>query len=240
MSYVKKDFNLQIKFIFIKSIFFIIIVSSSILYSDETANKDKPSMSSRSLPSSEAQLKTIQTKESKDISKWNNLPEKKLQSRLKSYAFAKVRTSLLPKLSFTKEVSHQYSQCPEMFPAMPGEFPCSLLIYNGSLDTSSKDPSAEYKAGGTISIAESANKIPLIGGIALQIGVSTNDIEANTDSIIAYYNPNGLISHYKYKQRVVVFNWTDEDKEPTLKSLISVELNSDNWVKSGEEIDYSK
>lgn len=240
MIRAKKGFILPIKFIFVKLIYLIIIVASSILYSEETPNKNKSSMSSRSIAGSEAQMKTIQTKEPMDISKWKNLPEKQLQSRLKSYAFAKVRTSLLPKLSFTKELNHQYLQCPEMFPDMPGEFPCSLLIYNGSVANSAKDPSAEYKAGGTISIAESASKIPLIGGIALQIGASTNDIEANTDSIVAYYNPNGLISHYRYKDRVVVFNWTDENKEPTLKSLISVELNSDNWVKSGEEIDYSK
>ena len=234
---MKQNFKYTLSVFTLMAITFLSVTNVRSLFSEEKSSSEKSKVNSRALPNSEIK---INEKDASEISKWVPLPERQLKTRLKAYAFAKVRTSLLSKLTFTKEKLYQYSQCPEMFPSMPGDFPCSLLNYDGSSSLPVKDPSLEYKAGGTIAIWESDKKIPLIGGIALQIGASSVQNETNPDSIIAYYDPNGLISHYRFKERVIVFNWTNENKEPTLKSLISVELNSENWVKSGEEIDYSK
>lgn len=174
---------------------------------------------------------------------WKILNNNELKVRLKAYAFAKVRTTLLTKLSYTKNFEHQYSQCPEMFPELPGQFPCSLLNLEDSKQA--VDPSQEYKAGGVVTLSESDKKSKLLGGRSIRLSSNPADDENNesknaSEEILAYYHPNLYLSHYKLGDNVVVFRWVKENGSETLKSILIVELNSDNWATSGKEIDFSK
>lgn len=174
---------------------------------------------------------------------WKILNSKELKVRLKAYAFAKVRTTLLTELTYSKEFEHQYSQCPEMFPELPGQFPCSLLNLEDSKQA--LDPSLDYKAGGVVTISESDKKSKLLAGRSIRLSSNPND-EENTkftkasEDIFAFYHPNLYLSHYKIKNNVVVFRWLKENGSETLKSILIVELNSDNWATGGKEIDFSK
>lgn len=174
---------------------------------------------------------------------WKILNNNELKVRLKAYAFAKVRTTLLTKLSYTKNFEHQYSQCPEMFPELPGQFPCSLLNLEDSKQA--VDPSQEYKAGGVVTLSESDKKSKLLGGRSIRLSSNPADDENNesknaSEEILAYYHPNLYLSHYKLGDNVVVFRWVKENGSETLKSILIVELNSDNWATAGKEIDFSK
>ncbi len=174
---------------------------------------------------------------------WKVLNSNELKVRLKAYAFAKVRTTLLTKLNYTKNFEHQYSQCPELFPELPGQFPCSLLNLEDSKQA--VDPSLEYKAGGVVTLSESDKKSKLLGGRSIRLSSNPVDEENKKSSIaleeiLAFYHPNLYLSHYKIGDNVVVFQWLKENGSETLKSIFIVELNSDNWATAGKEIDFSK
>ncbi|WCL50494.1 hypothetical protein [Leptospira sp. GIMC2001] len=178
--------------------------------------------------------------QSKNDPDWVSLSEKEMKTKLKAYAFAKVRTTLKFKMKYKKERDIRYIACPEMFPEIPGQFPCSLLNLEDAPPIG--DSSYEYKEGGVVTILESTDRTPLLGGSSILLSNrDPNSIpKKNQSDIMAYYHTNSYISHYLVGDEVVVFSWKTESGNETLKSILVVQLDSDNWAKTAKEIDFSK
>jgi hypothetical protein len=174
------------------------------------------------------------------VPEWKSLSEKELRGKLKGYAFAKIRTTMLKKMEYKEEKDFFYSPCSESFPNLPGDFPCNFLQIEE--DVPKPGAGSEYREGGVVTLAKSKIKTPLIGGDAYLLGsdTATQGKEISKEAIYLFYNPEKTISHYRIGNRAVVFRWKNESGKETLKSILVVDLDKDFWAKSGREIDFSR
>jgi hypothetical protein len=173
------------------------------------------------------------------LPEWKTLTEKQMRSKLKGYAFAKIRTSLNTKYPYDKSLEIAYTSCPESFPKVPGDFPCSLLSWEDQ--SVLVEDEKNYSAGGRVTAFESSRKIPNINGKTVLL--TSHNLDGNgikTDDIQLFYNPNKTISHYRVNDEAVIFRWKKENGEDTLKSILIVTLDKERWAKSGKEIDFSQ
>lgn len=173
---------------------------------------------------------------------WKPLSEKEMKTRLKAYAYAKIRSTLRAKYKFESEKETPYQSCPEEFPELPGSFPCSFL--NWEEDSSINKEDLEFSAGGIVSVWQSQTKSPLLLGRVVLLGgnaqTKNQKVSTTKDDMILFYNPNQTVSHYRVGDQAVLFRWKTEGGSDTLKSLLWIELDRDHWAKSAREMDYSK
>lgn len=170
-------------------------------------------------------------------SKWNRLTKEERISAEKEFGIEKVNKTLKEKFSFTKEILVPYSGCGDEFPRMIGEFPCSFLSDEHSIKKSVEDVNNDSKDGGRIGIKVSKEKNSL-GGKVFLIGEDLKeDGSKNEDLIEVFYLKNNYISHYKYKNFLVLFKWVSEKSDETLVSIFVIRYNKDK-VFSSKRIDF--
>lgn len=173
------------------------------------------------------------------LPEWKTLTDKQMRSKLKGYAYAKIRTSLNVKYPYDKPKEISYSTCPDSFPKVPGDFPCNLLSWEDQ--SYLVEDEKNYSAGGRVTAFESSRKIPNINGKTVLLTSRSLDINGiKSDDIQLFYNPNKTISHYRVNDEAVIFRWKKENGEDTLKSILIVTLDKERWAKSGKEIDFSR
>ncbi len=176
---------------------------------------------------------------------WKNLTKKELRQKLRQYSFAKVRSSLVSPLNYPEERVVFYSPCPDGFPKLEGDFPCSLLEWEETKRSTERDPIDEYREGGEISVFLSNQKSRLVNGLSVLLtprekreGKGKHKIDP--EDILIFYDTQSRISHYRVGNRVFLFRWKEEDRANTLKSILDLTLNSELYPESGREIDFSK
>lgn len=155
-------------------------------------------------------------------SKWQKVTDKNKSKVLKEFNFEKTLKTLKEKAEFGKENSVPYSMCDEKFPEMPGQFPCSFLTDEYS-ESSGEDVKNDSSAGGKTGLKIS-KKNSSLGGKVMILGEDEEDGKVNEDLLKLYFKSDKYISHYQYKNTVVLFKWTGKKGEETLISILQLKL----------------
>ncbi|MCT8332088.1 hypothetical protein NUH30_00240 [Leptospira sp. 85282-16] len=176
-------------------------------------------------------------KEPKTVSK------NKTAKVLKSVAFATIRSTLLVSYGEGEEKQSAYTPCSENFPSMPGDFPCNYLDYEGTtLEVASHSTVNEGEAtegsdpedvfpGGKIIIKLIKQKSPNLNGKVVFLG-------EGEDQLKLFYGPKGQISHYLYRQTLVIFKWDWNQSEPSLTGLLFVNVNREYFPLEVKEYSF--
>lgn len=183
---------------------------------------------------------------------WKEIPKKDWNRKLKSFAYAKIKQSLKSKISFHNGTEVNYKPCPELFPNLPGEFPCSFLEYPNPTNEESFSQMGEYEEGGRIPIYISQNPPPYYSNAVLlspyreleekkekSQSIVIQPMQLFKGEVLLIYNSFGKISHYKTGNQIVLFQWQKEDGYDTLKSLILIQVNLDLNPINLKELDFS-
>ncbi len=170
-------------------------------------------------------------------SKWKRLSKEERIGAEKEFEIEKKSKTLKEKFSFTKEIIVPYSGCGEDFPKMIGEFPCSFLSDEHSIKKSVEDVNRDSADGGRIGIRVSKEK-NLLGGKVFLVGDDPKeDGSKNEDHLEVYYLKNNYISHYKYKNYLVLFKWVGEKSSESLISIFVIRYDKGK-VFSSKRIDF--
>ncbi|MBK6607226.1 MAG: hypothetical protein KBF99_02655 [Leptospiraceae bacterium] len=171
-------------------------------------------------------------------SKWVKLSKTDREKAFKEFDYDKVKKTLTAKYNYAKEVTVPYSMCQEAFPDLPGQFPCSFLSDEHSIKKSVEDVNSEAGAGGRIGIRISKEK-NLIGGKVFLVGEDqSSDGTVNEDMLQVFYLKNNYISHYTYKDQLILFKWTGKKGEETLVSILLVKFDKNKEVSFSKRIDF--
>ncbi|TGN18160.1 LIC_11883 family protein [Leptospira idonii] len=178
------------------------------------------------------------------VPSFKNIPKAKFSGKLKSVAYASVRSTLLKDYKDTEQKEIRYVPCSDDFPKLIGDFPCSLLSWDGdiieanetnaSADAASVEgeSSEEHDLGGKVSVQISKTKSPNQNGKVLLLG-------EGEDMLRLFYFPNGNISHYQFRDEVIVFRWASEKETQTLVGIFHLKLNSELFPISGKELSFT-
>ncbi|MDF3819219.1 hypothetical protein P3G55_04880 [Leptospira sp. 96542] len=159
----------------------------------------------------------------------------KVPKLLKSLAYATIRSTVLGKYNDWEKKEYKLQTCPSNFPEMPGGFFCSLLDENqtlDSIDNSSESIDAKWEGSDDVNqsldvfeVLVSKTKSPNMSGKVLRYG-------EGYEETIVFFKPKGIISHYKYKDTIVIFKWGNQNE---LLSLIFVKVNRDMFPETVKE-----
>jgi hypothetical protein len=171
-------------------------------------------------------------------SKWVKLSKTDREKAFKEFEYDKIKKTLTAKYNYAKEVTVPYSMCQEAFPDLPGQFPCSFLSDEHSIKKSVEDVNSEAGAGGRIGIRISKEK-NLIGGKVFLVGEDqSSDGTVNEDMLQVFYLKNNYISHYTYKDQLILFKWNGKKGEETLVSILLVKFDKNKEVSFSKRIDF--
>nr|WP_243836366.1 hypothetical protein [Leptospira meyeri] len=172
-----------------------------------------------------------------------SVPKNKTAKVLKSVAYATIRSTLLVSYGDGEEKESVYTSCSENFPSMPGDFPCNYLDYEGTtlevapssfandgVATEGSDPE-DINPGGKITIKLIKQKSPNLNGRVVLVG-------EGEDQLKIFYVPKGQISHYLYRQTLVIFKWDLSLPEPSLTGLLFVNVNKDYFPEDVKEFHF--
>lgn len=172
-----------------------------------------------------------------------SVPKNKTAKVLKSVAYATIRSTLLVSYGEGEEKESVYTSCSENFPSMPGDFPCNYLDYEGTTlevapnsatndgeATEGSDPEDIYP-GGKVTIKRIKQKSPNLNGKVVFLG-------EGEDQLKLFYGPKGQISHYLYRQTLVIFKWDLSLTEPSLVGLLFVYVNKDYFPEDVKEFSF--
>ncbi|EOQ98175.1 hypothetical protein LEP1GSC195_0989 [Leptospira wolbachii serovar Codice str. CDC] len=171
------------------------------------------------------------------------VPKNKTAKVLKSVAFATIRSTLLVTYGEGEEKESAYTPCSENFPNMPGDFPCNYLDYEGTTlevapssgvhegeATEASDPEDVYP-GGKVMIKLIKQKSPNLNGKVVLLG-------EGEDQLKLFYGPKGQISHYIFRQSLVIFKWDTSIAIPSLVGLLFVNVNRDYFPEEVKEYSF--
>lgn len=174
---------------------------------------------------------------------FKTIPKNKTAKVLKSVAFATIRSTLLVSYGEGEEKESVYTPCSENFPSMPGDFPCNYLDYEGTTlevapssgvnegeATEGSDPE-DVNPGGKVVIKLIKQKSPNLNGKVVFLG-------EGEDQLKLFYGPKGQISHYLYRQTLVIFRWDLSSEVPSLISLVFVNTNKEYFPEEVKEYSF--
>ncbi|TGL90146.1 hypothetical protein EHQ68_01565 [Leptospira congkakensis] len=172
-----------------------------------------------------------------------SIPKSKTAKVLKSVAYATIRSTLLVSYADGVEKQSTYTPCSDNFPSMPGDFPCNYLDYEGTTlevapnsavnegeATEGSDPEDVYP-GGKVTIKQIKQKSPNLNGKVVLLG-------EGEDQLKLFYGPKGQISHYIFRQTLVIFKWDVSRSEPSLIGLLFVNVNRDYFPQDVKEYSF--
>lgn len=171
-------------------------------------------------------------------SKWIKLSKAEREKAFKEFEYDKVQKALTAKYTYSKEIIVPYSMCQESFPELPGQFPCSFLSDEHSIKKSVEDINNESGAGGRVGIRVSKEKNSLGGKVFLVGEDQGSDGTVNEDMLQVFYLKNNYISHYTYKDQLVLFKWKGGKGEETLISILQVKFDKNKEVIVSKRIDF--
>lgn len=162
---------------------------------------------------------------------------------LKSVAFATIRSTLLISYGEGEEKESVYTPCSENFPNMPGDFPCNYLDYEGTTlevapssgvnegeATEGSDPEDVYP-GGKVVLKLIKQRSPNLNGKVVFLG-------EGEDQLKLFFHPKGQISHYLFRQTLVIFKWDSSTPIPSLVGLLFVNINRDYFPEEVKEYSF--
>lgn len=171
------------------------------------------------------------------------VPQKELSKKIRNFAYAAIRTSITKPYQFSESKQVLYTGCPEEFPELPGNFPCSFLEYQPSQTPSGKEAEAELANGvngGKIEVYFAKTKSPILEGLVATFGYDPENKANNEDQLTLFFRKDSYLSHYTYKNEIVMFRWAQQAKNWTLVEIFVGKLNSQKFIESGKEINFSK
>ena len=171
-------------------------------------------------------------------SKWVKLSKAEREKAFKEFEYDKIQKALTTKYTYSKEIIVPYSMCQESFPELPGQFPCSFLSDEHSIKKSVEDINNESGAGGRVGIRVSKEKNSLGGKVFLVGEDQGSDGTVNEDMLQVFYLKNNYISHYTYKDQLVLFKWKGGKGEETLISILQVKFDKNKEVIFSKRIDF--
>lgn len=171
-------------------------------------------------------------------SKWVKLSKAEREKAFKEFEYDKIQKALTTKYTYSKEIIVPYSMCQESFPELPGQFPCSFLSDEHSIKKSVEDINNESGAGGRVGIRVSKEKNSLGGKVFLVGEDQGSDGTVNEDMLQVFYLKNNYISHYTYKDQLVLFKWKGGKGEETLISILQVRFDKNKEVIFSKRIDF--
>jgi len=171
-------------------------------------------------------------------SKWVKLVKTDREKALKEFGYENVEKASTTKFTYSKEIIVPYSMCQEGFPELPGQFPCSFLSDEHSIKKSVEDVNSEGGAGGRVGIRVSKEKNSFGGKVFLVGEDQSSDGTVNEDMLEVYYLKNNYISHYKYKDQLVLFKWKGMKGEETLISILVIKLDKNKEISFSKRIDF--
>ena len=169
---------------------------------------------------------------------WEKLLKKDRENALKEFDYDKVKKTNSTSFTYSKEITVPYSMCQEGFPDLPGQFPCSFLSDEHSIKKSVEDINSETGAGGRVGIRVSKEKNSFGGKVFLVGEDQGSDGTVNEDMLQVFYLKNNYISHYKYRDQVVLFKWKGSKGEETLISILVVKLDKTKEVSFAKRINF--
>ena len=170
--------------------------------------------------------------------KWEKLIKKDRETALNDFEYEKIKKVNSTNYTYSKEITVPYSMCQEGFPDLPGQFPSSFLSDEHSIKKSVEDINNESGAGGRVGIRVSKEKNSFGGKVFLVGEDQSSDGTVNEDMLQVFYLKNNYISHYKYKDQVVVFKWKGGKGEETLISILLVKLDKNKEVSYAKRISF--
>jgi hypothetical protein len=171
-------------------------------------------------------------------SKWVKLSKPEREKAFKEFEYDKVQKAVAAKYNYSKEIIVPYSMCQEGFPELPGQFPCSFLSDEHSIKKSVEDVNSETGAGGRVGIRVSKEKNSLGGKVFLVGEDQSSDGTVNEDMLQVFYLKNNYISHYTYKDQLVLFKWKGAKGEEALVSILIVKFDKNKEVSFSKRIDF--
>lgn len=127
--------------------------------------------------------------------------------------------------------------CQEAFPDLPGQFPVAFFPMNILLKKRRRCKQWSWSRG-RIGIRISKEK-NLIGGKVFLVGEDqSSDGTVNEDMLQVFYLKNNYISHYTYKDQLILFKWTGKKGEETLVSILLVKFDKNKEVSFSKRIDF--
>ncbi len=180
---------------------------------------------------------------SKEGKNFQPLPAKKLNSKLRTIAYATIRSTLSKTYDFKQAQDYRYLPCSEEFPELPGDFPCNFLtqpepqkeepVNVDSVEATDDGVLTETMEGGIISAAEGKIQSPNLNGKVLMLG-------EGEEALTLFYHKNSYISHYRIGNQLVVFLWQNQKGKETLTQILLFKLNAELFPEDGKEVLFSR
>jgi hypothetical protein len=166
---------------------------------------------------------------------WQEVETSKLPLIFKQISWEKILASKNYKLEWRGEKMVSYSGCGEDFPELPGGFPCSFLS-----DEFSEGNGEVYPfdaSGGKIALKISKENTK-IGGKAFLI---SDEEEKDREEFLirAFYRKDRFLSHYFYKNKLVIFRWEGKGQEKALTLIYIASFDSRGNITSFKRLKFS-
>jgi hypothetical protein len=168
------------------------------------------------------------------------VPKSKVPKLLKSVAYATIRSTLLHNYQFGEVRFISPADCPQKFPSLPGFFGCHLLEFpetSDSISTTTSTADSQF-ADGELDIQELQDNFSEAKTKSAFINGRVAKINRGEKEILTFYLTNGFLSHYKFKDQLVIFKWRNDTKKPSLSALIIVKLGMDNFPETVYEYQF--
>ncbi|WP_000736235.1 LIC_11883 family protein [Leptospira interrogans] len=178
---------------------------------------------------------------------WKEYSLRELIGRLKYYTYAKVAQSLRKEYLTDQEQIWEDWNCTVPVPELPGPFFCGLLKQQFPLESVSEkissvsSPETMIQEKSSVSPVLALNpslkvykNIQLYSGMTIsgKNVVKIDSDENPSESLRAFYLNNGQLSHYEFRNRIIVFDWSGSK----LKAILDVKVDSMFRPLSGREI----
>ncbi|WP_017850146.1 LIC_11883 family protein [Leptospira interrogans serovar Szwajizak] len=179
--------------------------------------------------------------------RWKEYSLRELIGRLKYYTYAKVAQSLRKEYLTGQEQMWEDWDCTVPVPELPGPFFCGLLKQQFPPESVSEkissvsSPETMISEKPSVSSALALNpslkvykNIQLYSGMTIsgRNVVKIDSDENPSESLRAFYLNNGQLSHYEFRDRIIVFDWSGSK----LKAILDVKVDSMFRPISGREI----
>ncbi|EMK05655.1 MULTISPECIES: LIC_11883 family protein [Leptospira] len=174
---------------------------------------------------------------------WKEYSLRELIGRLKYYTYAKVAQSLRKEYLTDQEQMWEDWDCVVPIPELPGPFFCGLLKqqFPSELEPEVSVPEMVPLEKRSVNPVLALNpSIKVYKNIQLYSGttisgknvVKISSEEDSGESLRAFYLNNGQLSHYEFRDRIIVFDWSGSK----LKAILDIKVDSMFRPLSGREI----
>ncbi|EMJ91553.1 hypothetical protein LEP1GSC198_1867 [Leptospira kirschneri str. JB] len=174
---------------------------------------------------------------------WKEYSLRELIGKLKYYTYAKVAQSLRKEYLTDQEQMWEDWDCVVPIPELPGPFFCGLLKqqFPSELEPEVSVPEMVPLEKRSVNPALALNSsIKVYKNIQLYSGttisgknvVKISSEEDSGESLRAFYLNNGQLSHYEFRDRIIVFDWSGSK----LKAILDIKVDSMFRPLSGREI----